>query len=204
MPHQRTKGLINIELTRIDLLKLHSNCHGGLFVAGDSKLCDQVFRKCLLKKRNRPRSQTTSKPNTCLQATFPKAGDESVLVQIPTKLLTSTLQPSGKYVICTWTTTTNAIAPFSILDSVVFPGCAQARNRERQGETGCALLVQRIPYTQLIRRVCMRGHVDAVVHPRRRLRTDRGQLERLVGELQVREVPRELQSGDLGPFFNQL
>ena len=46
-------------------------------------------------------------------------------------------------------------------------------------------------------------HVDAVVHPRKRLRPDHGTLERLVGDLQVREVPLELQPGRLGPFCTQ-
>ena len=52
-------------------------------------------------------------------------------------------------------------------------------------------------------KVCLRPHVDAVIHPLIRLWPDRGPLERLVEELQVREVPRELQPGHLGPFCNQ-
>ena len=64
---------MNIGLTRLELLKLHSNCHGGLYVAGDTKFCDQGFCKCLLRKRNRPQSQITRKPDmgTCSFKSLP-------------------------------------------------------------------------------------------------------------------------------------
>ena len=97
-----------------------------------------------------------------------------------------------------------AEAPLALRLRLVFPvAVAEARHHERQGETGCAPLVQLLPRAQLVQHVCLRRHVDAVVHPRKRLRPDRGPLEHLVGDLQVREVPRKLQPGRLDPFCYQ-
>ena len=95
-------------------------------------------------------------------------------------------------------------APLALRLRLVFSvAVAKARHHERQGETGCAPLVQLLPRAQLARHVCLRRHVDAVVHPRKHLRPDRGPLERLVGGLQVREMPQEPQPGRLGLFCNQ-